>query len=481
MRFTVQGFSSPDVVVYAITSEAPVIEGKRLKDTAGEVGSATWFRSLDKGASLLALGMGAKEKLGLEAVRAAAGVAARELIKEQAAFVEVDLEAVRQLPAFAEEGGGLVSAFVEGWMLGAYRFDKYKSKKARAVSADVFIRGMGSGLAEAIRRGEIRASGTALARDLGNEPANELYPLSLARIVIERFAMLPVQVGIYRGDGLEEEGLHGLKAVGKGSSREPALIELRYCSDPALPLTALIGKGITFDTGGINVKTAADFSNMRIDMGGAAAVIGAVDILARSGARANVIAMIAAAENGIDGQAMLPGDVIRFANGTTVQVGNTDAEGRLVLADALLRASRLGATRIVDIATLTASCVSALGTSLAGVLGTGGLPERLMKLGLACGDRVWELPLEDSYDEWLKSSYADVSNVPRVPYGGAITAALFLRRFVDKRAAWAHIDMAGTNEALATRGYTPEGATGFGARLLADFAESPCMTPEQAK
>ncbi|CAK4826435.1 unnamed protein product [Aphanomyces euteiches] len=263
--------------------------------------------------------------------------------------------------------------------------------------------------------------------------------------------------------------MNGIIAVGKGSDYPPALIELRYCSDPSKPLAALVGKGITFDTGGISLKSVRDLSNMRIDMGGAAAVIGALHILVASKQLANVVVLVAAAENMPDSRSMLPGEVIHYANGVSVQVKNTDAEGRLVLADALIHAAHLGATRMVDIATLTGACVAALGDRMAGIWGHAPMLDALQSAGSTSGEKVWPMPLEDEYEDSLKSHYADLSNISTTLAGGAITAALFLRRFVDANSEWAHIDMAGPMETDSTKGYSVAGATGYGARLLADF------------
>ncbi|WP_010269104.1 leucyl aminopeptidase family protein [Paenibacillus senegalensis] len=471
-QFSVGALPSAEVTLIAICQEnmkVPVLDGFEIREEMAGKGSLTWFRSRPPHAHILLVGLGQQAKLTPETIRIAAGKAGREAAKAKVSEVAVDFSFLTDCFRSQLSKEDAAAAWVEGWLLGTYRFDKYKSKEAELPVRQVAILDDPPGMEQAVKFGEIRARGTMLARDLGNEPPNALRPAMLAERVREHFQSTAVEVTVLSGDGLVKENLNGLIAVGKGSSNPPALIEMRYSTDPTLPLIALVGKGITFDTGGISLKSGRNLSDMRIDMGGSAAVIGAMDILANSGIQANVIALVAAAENMPDGGAMLPGEVITYANGISVQVGNTDAEGRLVLADALIRAGQLGAKQIVDIATLTGACVSALGNSRAGVWGTDGLPDKLKRLGEHNGEKVWEMPLEEEYEELLKSSYADICNITGVPYAGATTAALFLRRFVDPSIAWAHVDMAGPMDSSKTKGYLVEGASGYGARLLADF------------
>lgn len=471
-QFSVGSLPSAEITIIAICQEqlkVPVLDGFEITEEMAGKGALTWFRSRPPHAHLLLVGLGQEEKLTPEIIRAVAGAAGREAVKSKVSEVAVNLGFLAEClhPQLSKEDAA--AAWVEGWLLGTYRFDKYKSKAAEETLSKVVILDDPPGMEQAVKFGEIRARGTMLARDLGNEPPNALRPLTLADRVKDHFKPTAVEVSVLSGEDLVKESLNGLIAVGKGSVHPPALIEMRYSTDPTLPLIALVGKGITFDTGGISLKSGRNLSDMRIDMGGSAAVIGAMDILANSGIQANVIAIVAAAENMPDGGALLPGEVITYANGLSVQVGNTDAEGRLVLADALIRAGKLGAKQIVDIATLTGACVAALGNRRAGVWGTDGLPDKLKSLGEHNGEKVWEMPLEEEYDELLKSSYADLCNITGVPYAGATTAALFLRRFVDPSIAWAHVDMAGTMDSNRTKGYLVEGASGYGARLLADF------------
>ncbi|MBP1988468.1 leucyl aminopeptidase [Paenibacillus eucommiae] len=458
------------IVIFKDRMELSILDGIDSKESMGEKGVITWQYGRRGEPHLLLVGLGDEAKLTTEIIRAAAGSAGRAVEQQKLESAEVVLEILKYGEALSEATA--LTAWVEGWLLGTYAFDKYKTKKAPRHVQTVHLQSAeGVDVDKAVRLGEIRAEGTILARDLGNEPPNQLRPDTLVQRAVEHFAKenKNVKVQVYQGEQLAEKQMNGIIAVGKGSVHPPALLELSYCSDPSKPLIALVGKGITFDTGGISLKSGRDLSDMRIDMGGAAAVLGALHIIVASGIAVNVVAIVATAENMPDGASMLPGEVIQYANQITVQVKNTDAEGRLVLADALIHAANLGAARIVDIATLTGACAVSLGERMAGVWGDDSMTAKLQSIGRSNGDKAWPMPLEDEYEDMLESHYADLSNISMGPYGGAITAALFLRRFVDSSIPWAHVDMAGPMEADATKGYIAAGATGYGARLLADF------------
>lgn len=427
-----------------------------------------WIEREGRLSRWIAVGLGPADRVGEEEIRAACGEAGRAALREGIEEVAVLLPDLPLAPAETAQ------CVAEGLVLGTYVFDRYKSKKREHAlkRVDLVVSGeQEAACREGFARGLTTAAGTCLARDLANEPSNRLRPDTLADAVLNRFTGTPVEVSVYGGPDLERMQLRGLQAVGKGSDHPPRLIELRYASDPAKPLIALIGKGMTFDSGGISLKSQRDISDMRMDMAGAAAVIGAVEVVSRLGLRANVLGLVPAAENLPSGGAMLPGEIIEYADGTTVQVANTDAEGRLILADALLLAGRRGAKTIVDIATLTGACAAALGVKVAGVFGAEELTSHLKAIGERVGDRVWPMPLVEDYETLLKSDYADLKNIGEGPYGGAITAALFLKRFVPDGVQWAHIDMAGPMDTSKTKGYWVAGATGFGVRLLARLVE----------
>lgn len=442
-----------------------------LRPHMKKAGAVTWFFGKKKEQHALVVGLGENTDFSLETLRAAAGTAGRAIKKEKFTTANVSIAAIAKQVSQRDFGEkDLVTAWVEGWLLGTYAFDKYLSEREPSALSRVWLHCSDDrGMEEAVRIGKIRAEGTMFTRDLCNEPPNVLRPKSFAETIVARFVNQNVSVTVYEGEDLKAHEMNGLLAVGKGSRHGPAFIEARLCTDSSQPLVALVGKGMTFDTGGISLKKGRNISDMRMDMGGAAAVVGAIDILAKLGVGVNVVGLMPTAENMPDGGALLPGEIIRYANGVSVQVGNTDAEGRLILADALIRAKELGAKTAVDIATLTGACAQALGPEMAGIWGDETLLNALQNIGEQSGDRVWPMPLTKEYAELIKSDYADVMNISTVAFGGAITAALFLQKFVDPVMKWAHIDMAGPMEKTKTKGYYIKGASGFGARLLADF------------
>lgn len=402
-----------------------------------------------------------------EDIRNLAGSMARSLSAKKVEKASVSGEEL--FNAYSDlEKGEVVKAFVEGWDLGSYQFYTYKSTKTPFQTA-LELTGF-EGVESAVSQGKARAAAVSFSRDLMNEVPNVLNPETFPDVLKEGLAETDVEINVYRKKQLEEMEMHGVLAVCRGSKYSPSFVELIYQGDKSKPLVALVGKGVTFDTGGISLKRGRDLSDMRMDMGGAAAVAGAVKLLAKTKAKVNVAAFIPIVENMPDNTSLLPSEVIRYKNGLTVQVGNTDAEGRLILADGLIRAGDLGAEVIVDIATLTGAVANALGSKMAGVFGDEGLAEKMKRIGNENGDRVWPLPLVDDYDRYLDSDYADLSNISSKGEAGAITAALFLRRFVPEAAKWLHVDMAGVMESTSATGYYPKSATGYGARLLADFA-----------
>lgn len=402
----------------------------------------------------------------LNEVRMLAGSIARELSKRKVQTAKVDENLLAN--AFAQDKDEAVTAFVEGWHLGAYQFLTYKTKQDLFITNVTFEEEEAN--QKAIEVGKLRAEATAFTRDLMNEVPNVLNPETFPKVLEDEFLNTDVDVKVYNKEQLEDMRMNGILTVGRGSKYEPAFVELTYQGDASKPLVALVGKGVTFDTGGISLKGSRDLSDMRMDMGGAAAVAGAMKLLASIKANVNVVALIQIVENMPDNESLLPGEVIQYKNGHTVQVGNTDAEGRLILADGLIRAGELEAEYVFDIATLTGAIVAALGSSVGGVFGDEELAFAMKQIGDKNGDHVWPLPLVDDYEDYLKSDYADFSNISTKGEAGSITAGLFLRKFVPKSCKWLHIDKAGRMDGKA-KGYYADGATGFGARLLADFTE----------
>ncbi len=382
------------------------------------------------------------------------------------------------------DGPGLVGAAVEGAGLGLYRFDRYRKDPAdpvvqtiRIVTAEEAV----DGARAAARRAGSLAAETNRARDLINEPGEAVTPEALAEEARTIARETGLEAEVWEEDDLREAGYPGLISVGQGSHRPPRLIVLRHRppggGDSGAKNggkggrhLALIGKGITFDTGGISLKPPSGMWTMKGDMSGAAAVLRAMSAIARARVPATVTGIVATAENYPGPHATRPGDIFVARNGKSVMVDNTDAEGRLVLTDALARAGEEGATHLVDAATLTGAVVRALGVGVAGVLGND--PEwtrEVIAAGEPHGEVFWELPLVKEYREELRCDSADLKNIGGIN-AGTITAALFLEEFVPAGAKWAHLDIAGPFLVEKPWKYYPKGATGFGVRTLFEVA-----------
>jgi leucyl aminopeptidase len=388
------------------------------------------------------------------------------------------------------------AALVEGTALADYRFDRHKSAAADSASSaprhlqELIVAapangkdGTASGADDASRGAaelERRVSEAAIvaeavnaARDLQNRPANDLTPTALvehARALAEQIDGLSVESE--GREGLLARGMGAFAAVAQGSEQEPALIVLRYEHPQARgPLLGLVGKAVTFDSGGISLKPGAKMSEMKFDMSGGAAVIEAVGAIARLGLPVKLVGVVGATENLPSGGAVKPGDIVTAAAGKTIEVNNTDAEGRLVLADCLHHAVSLGAERIVDLATLTGAVIVALGSTYAGVIANDDeLAQRVAAAGERSGEIVWRLPLHAEYDELIKGRYGDLNNAPEERKAGTIVGGAFLSNFVGET-PWAHLDIAGSAWDLG-RAYAPKSASGYGVRLLVELARS---------
>ncbi len=369
------------------------------------------------------------------------------------------------------DGPRHAAAAAEGAALGGYRFTRYRKdpgKPPPAVRVLVGEDAVGSTAAD-VEAARSLAVEVNRARDLINEPGEAVIPETLAEEARRIGVETGLEVEVWDESRLRDEGYPGLISVGQGSHRPPLLIVMRH--RPADPRgdgahLALVGKGITFDTGGISLKPPSGMWTMKGDMSGAAAVLRAMSAVARAGLPATVTGIVATAENYPGPEATRPGDIFVARNGKSVMVDNTDAEGRLVLTDALARAGEEGATDIVDVATLTGACVRALGTGVAGVMGNDpGLIRQVIEAGAAHGEALWELPLVEEYREELRTDSADLKNIGGIN-AGAITAGLFLEEFVPEGARWAHLDIAGPFLVEKPWKYFPKGATGFGVRTL---------------
>jgi len=313
----------------------------------------------------------------------------------------------------------------------------------------------------------------AMARDLVNEPAGAMTPTRLAEVAAEVAEAEGLTLTVLDEAAIAAEGLGGLAGVAQGSDEPARLIELVY--EPAGGgdgTLALVGKGITFDSGGLSIKTAEGMETMKTDKSGAAAVLAAMSVIAALAPPVKVVAIIPATENMPGGGAVKPGDVLRIRNGKTVEVLNTDAEGRLVLADGLSLAVEAGADAIIDVATLTGACVVALGRKVAGLMGNhAGWIDQVGQAAGRAGEDVWPLPLPEDYRKLIDSDVADIKNISGGRYAGALTAGLFLREFVGD-VPWAHLDIAGPARSEDDEGYLQKGGTGFGVRTLVEAAMS---------
>ncbi|WP_419841953.1 leucyl aminopeptidase [Candidatus Poriferisodalis sp.] len=427
------------------------------------------------GAVPIAVGLGS-ERLTAADVRKAAASLWRSASKVDSLVSTLPTAAAADLGA-----DGALSAVVEGMLLASYRFDEYKGEPAEADPLKRIVLAVpeGTDTAAALDRAAAVAGGIALARDLVNQPAGALTAAGLAAAAVEavdaaRASSNPkagsASAEVWDRDRLVTERCGGLLGVNAGSTEPPALVRLRW-QPTAEPRAAiqLVGKGITFDTGGLNLKSFEGMEWMKIDMGGAAAVIGAMSAVIRLAPDVAVTGICCCTDNQPGPTATKPGDVLHIRNGTTVEVLNTDAEGRLVLADGLSLAVEEAPDLVIDLATLTGACMVALGEKYAGLMGNDEAAiERAQAAGRAAGELLWHLPLPPEYREQLDSPIADLRNIGKNRYGGALHAGLFLSEFVGDT-PWLHLDIAGPVRTDADAGEASKGATGFGVRTLVEL------------
>jgi len=418
------------------------------------------------GVRAILVGLGARANFDAERARTAAGVVhqrATELGTRTLCW---------EVPHHV--GADVVQGLVEGTLLHAYRFERYKpSEDLRRVerlvmSAHHDISGP-VGIASIVTAAQNRA------RDLGNTASNDLPPAALAEYAVELAGRLGFGAAVLDGDAIREMGMGAFTAVAQGSDQPARLIRLDYngggnAGEPDAPLIALIGKAVTFDSGGISLKPAATMYEMKFDMCGGAAVIEAIAALAELRAPVRVVGLIGATENLPSGHAVKPGDIVRALDGTTVEVNNTDAEGRLVLADCIAYARREGAERLVDVATLTGGIVVALGSTYAGLMSNDDAWARdVLAAADRTGELVWRMPLHHDYAEMIKGRYGEIINSTTKREATALTAGEFLHHFAGD-VPWAHLDIAGTAFDVRRSYLADKGATGYGVRLLVDLA-----------
>lgn len=452
------------------TPPSPLIDLIEPGDWSGKAKQALLIypRGAIPARRVLLVGLGKRSAFDLDLLREVTAITVqrtRELKSDRMAFA---------LPVAPDQGPEMVAAaLAEGALLGAYRFLDYKSNlkpedrrevEELTVLAPVDVV---EDVTRGVTRGGAVGRGVNLARDLANLPPNDLTPARLAERARELAVAFNLPVTILGPAEMREQGFGGILAVGQGSANEPRFIVIEYGAQYTdAPTVCLAGKGMTFDSGGISIKPAENMDAMKMDMSGAAAVLGALHVVAELQLPLHVVALIGAAENMPSASAYRPGDILKTLSGKTIEVLNTDAEGRIVLADVLTYAQRYNPTAIIDLATLTGAISVALGPHAIGLFtNDDALAQRLLRAGEVAGERAWQLPLWQPYREMVKSDIADVRNATG-RQGGAITAAAFLNAFVGDY-PWAHLDIAGTAWTDSKpKAYQPKGATGVGVRLL---------------
>jgi len=454
-----------------------LISRGEIKGKFGEVIITHTFGKLPAGIVAIA-GLGKRQDFNVDKVRGAAGEFCRALRK-------LNCHKIATILHGSGIGGiGLeasAKAIAEGALLGLYSFTKYKKPEYEDVEEMLIVvreKEKVPILEAAIGKGKLVASATNLARDMVNEPANYMTPSQMAEAAKEIASKYNLEFKVFDREDMEAMGMGALLGVAKGSNQPPKLITLSYKGDErSEKVFGFLGKGITFDSGGISIKASEGMGEMKDDMAGAAAVMTAVGAIAQLKPKINVTAIIPATENLPSGTALKPGDVLKAMNGKTIEVISTDAEGRLILADALSYAQKLGLSPLIDLATLTGACRVALGTLYSGLFGNDqDLIDKVRKAAERTGERMWQMPMPEEYKEQNKSEIANVKNTGN-RYGGAITAALFLAEFVAN-IPWVHIDIAGTAFSTKESGYIAKGATGVGVRTLVELALSEATSQE---
>jgi leucyl aminopeptidase len=417
--------------------------------------------------SVVLVGLGPQDRLGVEGIRKTAAIAGMTARQQRQSRIALACPKTWSDPAWIEAIG-------EGATLANFDNGYYKSRnEARFFVDSVIVSGAsGKDIAAALERGRVIGEAMNAARALVSEPGNSLPPRELAARARDLAAVPNVTSEILDETQIEKLGMGLLLGVARGSAEPPRVLVLRYepPDAPRTPVLGLVGKGITFDTGGLSIKPADGMERMKDDMAGGATVVAALRCIALEQIPLRVIAVVPCTENMPGGRATRPGDVLRGASGLTVEVNNTDAEGRLILGDGLWYARELGATHLIDVATLTGAVIVALGKTTTGLFATDGWGEIIRDAANRCGEKLWPLPLFDDYKEQLKSEIADLLNSPGRP-AGAITAALFLKEFAGGL-PWAHLDIAGTAWAEESRPWAPKGATGAMVRTIVEVART---------
>ena len=448
----------------------------------GKLGEMTLIHTLGKMAPsrVLVAGLGPVSDFTPEAVRSVAAESCRYLRR---ARVETVATIAHGAGIGALDAKGAGEAIAIGGILGLYRFDTYKSETndrpdIRELTIVESDSGKVSALEEGVAKGTVVAEAVNLCRDMANGPANFMTPTRMAELALEAAKDSNLGIEVLDSPQMAELGMGALLGVAQGSEEPPKFIILRYSGDPDDEANnlGLLGKGITFDSGGLDIKSAAGMARMKTDMSGGAAVISAMRAIGNLKPKLNVTGIVPATENMPGGKSQRPGDVVRSMNGKTIEIDNTDAEGRLVLADAVAYAQSIGLNRLVDVATLTGAVSVALGDLCTGVFGNDQkLVDQVIESGGQVGERIWQLPMYAEYKESFKSDVADIKNTGGRG-AGAITGAMIIGEFSGD-AAWVHLDIAGTARSDKARGYNQKGATGVPVRTLVNLVLMLSKTP----
>ena len=453
-------------------------KAKSLNEFAGKKDDLVILYNLPgiKAERVIYYGLGKLEEISLEALRAFAGKATKESIKKKLSNILIAAPVGQNITrGIKAEPHSVIKALLEGACLGNHIFDKYKKeKKLKPVTeinlllkpdvADQFKK-----LPEKV---EILCNGTIMAREWISTPSNDKRPEQFTESIVTNAEKVDLKIEVLDETQLKQKKFGAMLAVAEGSQSKPSLICLEYSHSDATKTIVLVGKGVTFDSGGINLKPQGSLEEMKMDMSGAAAVAATMITIAKLKPELNVVGVIPVVENMPSGNAARPGDIVKSYNGKTVEIGNTDAEGRLILIDAVSYSiEKYKPEIIIDIATLTGACVVALGEKIAGIFTSDDeLAEKILQSGQDTNERCWRLPLPDDYQKLLKSDFADIHNISNSRWGGAITAALFIKDFTDNN-KWAHIDIAGPAYIKKEEAYCGPGGTGFGVRLFCDLLE----------
>ena len=455
-----------------LDSTASVHIKQSLSDMEGKFGKIAIIPTKSHAQRILLAGLGKKEKFTKDTIRFVSGKIAqkaRELKVKEFSIV---------LPSISEfESDSLASQIVEGCKLSSYKFEKFKSKKEKNNINLSIIVPKSNKVTKALKISEIVANGSIFTKNIANLPPNECTPTTLANLAKHMAKKNKMKCTVFSKNELKKKGFGGITAVGQGSKNEPKLIILEHNKGkPSERPIVLVGKAVTFDTGGISLKPGAKMDEMKFDKCGGCTVLGIMKTVSELKLPINVVGIVPSVENMPSGESYRPGDIIKLYSGKTAEILNTDAEGRLILADALSYGEKHYKPKaMIDFATLTGACIIALGTNVAAIVSNNEkLKQKITDSSKRTTEEIWELPLNDDYMDMIKSDVADMKNIGIGRAAGTITAAAFLNNAINDT-PWAHIDIAGvawTQEATKEKPYNPKGATGFGVRLILDYLQN---------